>query len=199
LIATGRKPYAPDFWIQNAGFSWGIRSADGSRTDFTLGLDDAYSAYDSAYKEVGTIVVLQWFTYLDGEQAAQRIRAARLEKRRVATDARSAEMGATGPTEAELGAPLYPFATFARELSAGMSAGGSERYYVYFTRDDAQRVRKWFEDRTGKKALDAIGGGSYIVLDSNAIPRLTISMRSTADMPYAPMGATIITIRKVPQ
>jgi len=198
LIGTARKPYAPDFWVRYASFAWGVRSADGSRTDFTVGLEDAHPVMDRPVTEVGTNVTLQWFTYLEGEQATQRIRAARLEKQRVATEARSAEMGATGPSEAELGAPLYPSATFARDLSAGMSSG-NERYYIYFTRDDAPRVRKWFEDRIGKKALDAIGGGWYIPLDSNPIPQVTISIRSTADMPYKPMGATIITVNKKPR
>jgi len=52
------------------------------------------------------------------------------------------------PTEAQLGAPVYPGATYEAQISGGMSQGESY-YWVFVTADSASKVAAFYKSKTG--------------------------------------------------
>lgn len=52
------------------------------------------------------------------------------------------------PTEAQLGAPVYPGAMYQAQISGGMSQGESY-YWVFVTSDPASKVAAFYQARTG--------------------------------------------------
>jgi hypothetical protein len=54
----------------------------------------------------------------------------------------------TQPTEAQLGAPVYPGAIYQAQVSGGMSQGESY-YWVFVTADPASKVAAFYKARTG--------------------------------------------------
>ena len=52
------------------------------------------------------------------------------------------------PTEAQLGAPVYPGATYEAQISGGMSQGESY-YWVFVTADSASKVAAFYKAKTG--------------------------------------------------
>lgn len=56
------------------------------------------------------------------------------------------------PTEARLGAPLYPGSTYDAQNSQGMSAGGGTTYYIFLTDDPPAKVAAFYEQKLKVKA-----------------------------------------------
>jgi len=52
------------------------------------------------------------------------------------------------PTEAQLGAPVYPGAIYQAQISGGMSQGESY-YWVFVTADPASKVAAFYKTKTG--------------------------------------------------
>lgn len=63
------------------------------------------------------------------------------------------------PTEAQLGAPVYPGSTYLAELSGGMSM--DETYYwVFATSDPPSKVAAFYKAKTGLTPIES--SGSYM-------------------------------------
>ena len=67
-------------------------------------------------------------------------------KAKVSTGAGSA------PTEATLGAPIYPGSTYDAQNSQGMSGGGSYKYYIFISNDSTDKVSAFYEQKLKVKA-----------------------------------------------
>jgi len=52
------------------------------------------------------------------------------------------------PTEAQMGAPVYPGSTYLAEISGGMSQGESY-YWAFVTADPASKVAAFYKAKTG--------------------------------------------------
>ena len=94
--------------------------------------------------------------------------------------------------------PVYPGATFDAQTSAGMTAGmssgGRDSFFVYLTSDPAAKVAAFYTSKTGKQAQKVEEGSfAFFVSDtSSAMPDLTV--QSNLEGPLA--GKTVITIVK---
>jgi hypothetical protein len=60
------------------------------------------------------------------------------------------------PTEAQLGAPVYPGATYEAQISGGMSQGESY-YWVFVTADSASKVAAFYKAKTGVTPTEVEG------------------------------------------
>jgi len=60
------------------------------------------------------------------------------------------------PTEAQLGAPVYPGATYEVQISGGMSQGESY-YWVFVTADSASKVAAFYKAKTGVTPAETEG------------------------------------------
>ena len=63
------------------------------------------------------------------------------------------------PSEAQLGVPVYPGATYLAELSGGMSMGETY-YWVFVTSDPPSKVAAFYKAKTGLTPTEL--GGSYL-------------------------------------
>jgi hypothetical protein len=60
------------------------------------------------------------------------------------------------PSEAQLGAPVYPGSTYLAELSGGMSMGETY-YWVFVTSDSPSKVAAFYKAKTGLTAMELDG------------------------------------------
>ncbi len=74
----------------------------------------------------------------------------------MAKDGRAPPAPLPQPTEAQLGAPVYPGATYEAQLSGGMSQGESY-YWVFVTADSASKVAAFYKAKTGVTPTDMEG------------------------------------------
>jgi hypothetical protein len=58
----------------------------------------------------------------------------------------------SAPTEAILGAPIYPGSTYDAQNSQGMSDGGSHKYYIFISNDPTDKVAAFYEQKLKVKA-----------------------------------------------
>jgi hypothetical protein len=63
------------------------------------------------------------------------------------------------PTEAQLGAPVYPGSTYLGEVSGGMSMGETY-YWIFVTSDPPSKVAAFYKAKTGLTPTEL--GGSYV-------------------------------------
>ena len=66
------------------------------------------------------------------------------------------------PTEAQLGAPVYPGATYDGQMSAGMSQGDSY-YWVFVTTDPAATVAAFYKQKTGLVPVEIEGNFQFTI------------------------------------
>lgn len=66
------------------------------------------------------------------------------------------------PTEAQLGAPVYPGAVYQPEISGGMSQGESY-YWVFVTSDAASKVAAFYKAKTGIAATEVEGSFMFTI------------------------------------
>jgi hypothetical protein len=64
------------------------------------------------------------------------------------------------PSEAQLGAPIYPGSTYLGEISGGMSMGETY-YWVFVTSDPASKVAAFYKAKTGLNPTEL--SGSYVL------------------------------------
>jgi hypothetical protein len=66
------------------------------------------------------------------------------------------------PTEAQLGAPTYPGATYDGQMSAGLSQGETY-YWVFSTSDPAPKVAAFYKQKTGLVPMEIEGNYQFAI------------------------------------
>lgn len=192
----GRRPLEPGLWLMSGSFAWRATSPDGESTEFMVDIQDG--ALNSRRVEAGaqlTRVTLSYETGYAGDRGLDHIAADEEAEMQETLAARAAEMGATGPTEAELGIPPYPGARFDAEMSAGFSMGDEERIYIYLSDDPIEKVVAFYETRTGKKATK-FDEKTYMLAVTGTLPFPELGVTLQGELPILPGVATVISIRK---
>lgn len=157
VLSKNRKPYSPGKWIREVDFNWGRRESNGDLTIFLVRLEDWSFSEDWKSYKTKTLLVVHRETYVNDEEAGE---AADAQEDEFLAEV-AAQLAAAPPTEAVLGAPLYPGATFMPEHSAGMTMDNSYAMYIYFSLDPVEQVRDFYQRKTGKQA-EAAGGNKYL-------------------------------------
>ncbi len=97
------------------------------------------------------------------------------------------------PTEAQLGAPLYPGAHYYVCASAGMSMGG-DTAYLFMTSDPASKVADFYTGKLNKKASEMVKGSYMIVLKGKpSMPEKGITIEPNKPGQFDPKYKTVIT------
>ncbi|HUH13984.1 MAG TPA: hypothetical protein VMK65_12795 [Longimicrobiales bacterium] len=191
LEEAGRKPFRPGEWVNYADLQWAFITSGGERGQFFLNLSD--QGLHSGEHLTG--IELQWRTSLHGDQAYDHLEKAHDEEMEETHGQRMAEMGAAGPSDAELGVAPYPGATFDVQSSAGMSLGDEERYYIYLSADPIEKVVAFYEAKTGKKA-EKTDETSYGLALEGSLPFPAFGIYFQTGLPYPPPTKTVITVRR---
>jgi hypothetical protein len=118
-------------------------------------------------------------------------RAAQGENER-ALAAKMKEM-AKPPTEAQLGAPLYPGAFYDARNSAGMSMGDNNAY-MFMTPDPPAKVADFYAKKLHKQASEMVKGSFMIVLKGKPpFPEKGITIEPNKPGQFDPKYKTIVT------
>lgn len=193
LEEVGRRPLRPDVYVQHSSFYWTVRNASGESTDFQLEVIDDGLFYTDGHR---TRIDLHWTRYLAGDAAEEYVERAeeRADEEHYAEASR--ELG-SAPSVDDLGVPAYAGAQYDAQMSIAMSAGDEARSYVFFTADDPEAVRTFYEAETGVTATE-IGTGAFVIaLEGPAMmPDHGIMIGATAGTPYASRGPTMFMVRR---
>lgn len=101
------------------------------------------------------------------------------------------------PTEAQMGAPAYPGATYHGEISGGMSQ--DETYYwVFTTPDSAAKVAAFYKQKTGLVPMEIDGNFQFTIKkgDSPYFPDQGIVVEPNKTFTGAPKTAITFTKKK---
>ena len=101
------------------------------------------------------------------------------------------------PTEAQMGAPAYPGATYHGEISGGMSQ--NEAYYwVFTTTDSAAKVAAFYKQKTGLVPMEIDGNYQFTIKkgDSPYFPDQGIVVEPNKTFTGAPKTAITFTKKK---
>jgi hypothetical protein len=97
------------------------------------------------------------------------------------------------PTEAQLGAPLYPGAFYDARNSAGMSMSGSTTY-LFLTADPPAKVADFYAKSTHKQPSEYVKGSYMIALKGKPpFPESGIAIQPNKPGGFDPKYKTIIT------
>ena len=97
------------------------------------------------------------------------------------------------PTQAQLGAPLYPGAFYDARSSAGMSMGGSTTY-LFMTADAPAKVADFYAKKINKQASELVKGSYMIVLKGKPpFPEKGITIQPNKPGMFDPKYKTVIT------
>lgn len=193
---SGRKPLEPGLWVQHASFAWRGTSAEGESTEFRVDISDGTLGMPTFDPTAHlTVVTVSWESGYAGDRGIDHIEATGEAEMAESVAARLAEMGSAGPTEAELGLPLYPGARFDAQMSAGLSMGDGERYYIYLSQDPIEKVVAFYEGRTGKTA-QKLDDNSYMLAVRGTLPFPELGVIMQAELALLPDVPTVISIRK---
>ena len=191
LVEAGRTPFRPDEWVAEAELGWAHTEPSGQHGNFLVRLSD--HGADAA--ERVTRIELQWQTFLSGDQAREHLEELEDEDMDRTLAERMGEMGASGPSAAELGVPLYPGATFDAQSSAGMSLGEDERHYIYLSADPIEKVVAFYESKTGRKA-EKTDEAAWVLAIEGQIPFPRFGIYFQSGLPLPPPTRTVITVRR---
>jgi hypothetical protein len=99
------------------------------------------------------------------------------------------------PTVAELGVPIYPGSRYDAQISGGMS-GEDQKIWVYFSDDAPRKVLAFYEQKTGKKGVEADRDKFMISLKGKSIvPEHGVTVETLAGNPlFGNKGKTVITV-----
>jgi hypothetical protein len=151
----------------------------------SIGLEDTegFEIRDPAYHNETEIVI--WVRVWDAPEDAEVQEEKPRPVRRV-----------VAPTEATLGVPLYPGATFAATMSGELSASDEEAdYYVFTSPDPSPKVASFYEQRTGKHGMRNEAGVLIVVRGEGLFPDLGVTIQPNVGTFPKPVQS-IITVRK---
>ncbi|HYH04263.1 MAG TPA: hypothetical protein VEC37_14320 [Bacillota bacterium] len=163
LLQNNRKTGSSKQWVKSANFDWTAREKNADLTAYSVTVSDrSFSEDGRTYLKTMTSVVIHNQTFKNEEDTSQDINQE--------MDKEIAERMKTlkQPTAQELGAPLYPGATFNIELSAGMSLSDDEVYYIFLSNDPPAKVTAFYEQKLGKKAAN--NSGKYVIALQGKLP-----------------------------
>jgi hypothetical protein len=97
------------------------------------------------------------------------------------------------PTEAQLGAPLYPGAFYDARNSAGMSLSGNTAY-LFMTADPAAKVTDFYAKKLNQQASELEKGSFMIVLKGKPpFPEKGITIEPNKPGMFEPKYKTVVT------
>lgn len=161
-LAAKRKPYQSEKWVKWADFQWSVREKNGDLSAYFLTVDDRSFSKDYKTYKTKTWIEVHRQTYKSEEESGEDDDA-ELDAE-VAAKAKAMKQ----PTEKELGAPVYPGSALNKEVSAGMSLGDEEVFYVFLANDPPAKVVAFYEQKLGKKADN--NGGKYMIALKGKLP-----------------------------
>lgn len=125
----------------------------------------------------------------DARRARREAQRARGRERREAAATRPP------PTEAELGAPVYPGARFDPRNSAGMSSGDMS-IWLFLSEDPPEKVAAFYQKKLGK-APEVIQDYRMFVLKGRPpIPEHGLLVEPNREKMYPPPTRTVISVQK---
>ncbi len=159
-LTANRKPYQPDKWVQWVSFEWSVREKNGDLTGYALIVDDRSFSEDFKSYKTRTWIQIHRQTYQSEDESDYGDEFDAQVAARIKTMKQ--------PTEKELGIPVYPGSVFNKELSAGMSLGDEEVFYIFLTNELLAKVVTFYEQKLGKKAAN--NGGKYMIALKGKLP-----------------------------
>ena len=190
-LVKNRKPYAPGKWITGGYINWYKKESNDDLTTFYINIDDeSFGDSPRKYKTATSIRIS-----VGTEKSEQAMR----EETDVQMDQKVEELAKSlkskPPTAKDLGAPLYPGATFNADASAGMSAGNDYAMYLYLTTDPPSKVAAFYEQQL--KIKPAAQGGRYMIPLKGKLPIPDEGIVIEPNTMFGGNAKTVITIQKM--
>lgn len=154
------RPRTPDGkWVKTARFSWDWRDGKNTMVRFTVTLtDESFVDFLSAYDQKTRVEFMaERKEFLTNDNLA----AAKAGTISEETGKKLEKAKKDSPTEKALGVPIYPGAEYDTVMSADLSGGGY-RFYAFRSADPSDKVARYYEGKTGKRATDT-GDGSFMI------------------------------------
>ncbi|MDP2883932.1 MAG: hypothetical protein Q8P51_02785 [Ignavibacteria bacterium] len=190
-LTKNRKPYASGKWITGGYFNWYRKESNNDLTTFYINIDDE-SFSDSPRKyETATSIRISVGTE-KSEQAMREETEAQMDQK---VEDLAKSLKSKPPTAKDLGAPLYPGATFNADATAGMSAGNDYAYYIYLTTDPPSKVAAFYEQQLKIKA--GAQGGRYMIPLKGKLPIPDEGISIEPNTMFGGSAKTVITIQKM--
>jgi hypothetical protein len=190
-LMKNRKPYTSGKWVAGGYINWYKKESNDDLTTFYINIDD--ESFDDFAKKYKTATSIRISVGTEKSEQAMR------EETDVQMDQKVEELAKSlkskPPTAKELGAPLYPGATFNAEATAGMSAGNDYAYYIFLTTDPPSKVAAFYEQQLKIKAGKQ--GGAYMIPLKGKLPLPDEGISIEPNTMFGGSAKTVITIQKM--
>lgn len=190
-LQKNRKPYTPGKWITGGYLNWYKKEVNGDLTTFYINIDDESFDDPSKRNKTATSIRISIGTE-KSEQARREENEAQMDQK---VEDLSKSLKSRPPSAKDLGAPLYPGATFNAEATAGMSAGNDNAYYVFLTTDSPSKVVAFYEQQLKIKAAGE--GGRYMIPLKGKLPMPDEGISIEPNTMFGGSAKTVITIMKM--
>lgn len=192
-LTENRKPHKPGKWIMEAKFNWYKKESNNDLTTFYVIIhDESFNFFEGKQYKTSTEIQMQ-VTTSKSEQATR-------EEDEEKMEGQSAELSKSlkskPPTENELGAPIYPGATFDADATAGMSAGNDYAIYIYLTIDQPAKVAAFYEQQLKIKPVE-VGKGQYMIPLKGKMPMPDEGISIQPTTMFGGDAKTVINIQKM--
>jgi hypothetical protein len=184
-----RPVYEDGKWIEEARFVWCKNTERRDWIQFLIVIKDAGLNHKARTYRQRTEIDISTVTYHSDEV----IRTRREEKITKQISGKAKKLAKEQPTEATLGVPIYPGASFDLNSSAKMTSS-DYAYYIYKTNDEPGAVAEFYTRKTGKQAEIIRDLYDLIVSGKKPLPELQIWIQPNTL--YGGRAKTAITIRK---
>ena len=190
-LMKNRKPYTSGKWIIGGWINWYKKESNDDLTTFYINIDD--ESFDDFAKKYKTATSIRISVGTEkSEQAMREETEAQMDQK---VEERSKSLKSKPPTAKDLGAPLYPGATFDAASSAGMSAGNDFAIYIYLTTDPPSKVVAFYEQQLKIKAGEQ--GGRYMIPLKGKLPVPEEGIVIEPNTMFGGSAKTVISIQKI--
>jgi len=190
-LLKNRKPYTPGKWITGGYINWYKKESNDDLTTFYINIDD--ESLDDFARKYKTATSIRISVGTEKSEQAMREEAdAEMDQK---VEDLSKSLKGKPPTAKDLGAPLYPGATFNADASAGMSAGNDYAYYIFLTTDPPSKVVAFYEEKLKVKA--GAYGDKYMIPLKGKLPIPEEGIAIEPNTMFGGNAKTVITIQKM--
>jgi len=190
-LVKNRKPYAPGKWITGGYINWYKKESNDDLTTFYVNIDD--ESFSDSPRKYETATSIRISVRAEKSEQAMREETDAQMDQKVEDLAKS--LKSKPPTVKDLGAPLYPGATFNADASAGMSAGNDYAYYIFLTTDPPSKVVAFYEGQLKVKA--GANEGRYMIPLKGKLPMPEEGIAIEPNTMFGGSAKTVITIQKM--